>query len=78
MVDIAERGYEHLILQHSSFLFPISRYSSLETRAGVMPLTSMLISKAIDNMTAIENVLHMRARKADFYVRTRNLERQAV
>lgn len=47
MVDIAERGYEHLTEQHSSFLFPIAWYSSLETRAGVMPLTSMLISKAI-------------------------------
>jgi len=36
-----------LIEQHSSFLFPIARYSSLETRAGVMPLRSMLINKAI-------------------------------
>jgi hypothetical protein len=47
MVDVAERGYEHIIEQDSSFLFPIARYSSLETRAGVMPLTSMLINKAI-------------------------------
>jgi len=47
MVDIAERGYEHWTQQHSSFLFRIARYSSLETRAGVMPLTSMLIRKEI-------------------------------
>jgi len=45
MVDIAERGYELLLQQHSSFLLP--RYSSLETRAGVMPLTNVLISKTI-------------------------------
>jgi len=47
MVDIAERGYNHLIQPHSSFLFPIARYFSLETRAGRMPLTNVFISKAI-------------------------------